>query len=251
MKQCSKCRKVLEVSLFYKKGKNLSSHCKFCLKEANRIRYQKKQQSIKEKTNQYYKDNKDMILNKQKKKREALPEDRKFKLAEYQKEYRKKNKENIKETRQKWYLKTQNTRRAYSKEYIRQWNKQNKHIVLWCTLLSTCITRLKTAKTDTTVKQLGYTHQQLKQHMEKHFTDLMTWENHGSYWNAHHNIPVTWFRPDTPASVVSSLDNLYPLDKKVNYSIGNKRLYFEVVEGYKKEAYKWLHPDFKIFLDDK
>jgi len=251
MKQCSKCKNTLEFSSFYKKQNNYSSQCKTCLSTANKTRYEEKQEHIKEKAQEYYKNNQDTILKREKAKRETLPESKKIKIAKYQKEYRKKNKEQIMEVRKKWYSETQPERRAYSKKYIKQWNQDNKHIVLWCTLLSTCFTRLKTNKTDTTHNQLGYSHEQLKQHIEKQFTGLMTWQNHGVYWNAHHNIPVTWFKPETPAAIVSSLLNIYPIDKKTNFSIGNRRIHFPVDENYKKEVEQWLYEDFKRILNVK
>lgn len=249
MKVCSKCKNQLELTFFYGKQDNYSSQCKSCLSTANRTRYSKKHIEIKQKTLQYYNDNKSDVLKKEKEKRQNLTEEQKNKTSEYQREYKKKHKEQIAKTRKKWYQETQAERRAYSRKYIKQWNQDNKHIVLWCTLLTTCFTRLKTNKTDTTYNQLQYSHQELKQHIEKHFTSEMTWENHGTYWNAHHNIPVTWFKPDTPAHIVSGLSNIYPLDKKTNFSVGNKKIHFPVVEEYKQKAEKWLYEEFKPILN--
>jgi len=249
MKACSKCKNQLELIFFYKKQDKHSSQCKSCLSTANKARYNDKHVEIREKALGYYRNNQMDVLAREKQKRKKLSEEQKNKVAEYQKEYKRENKEQILEVRKKWYEETQATRRAYSKKYIKQWNQDNKHIVLWCTLLSTCFTRLKTNKTDTTYKQLEYSHQELKQHIEKHFTCDMTWQNHGTYWNAHHNIPVSWFRPETPAAIVSNLDNIYPLDKKTNFSVGNRRIYYPVVKGYKEKAEKWLYEEFKRILN--
>lgn len=66
-------------------------------------------------------------------------------------------------------------------------------------------------------KELGYTRQQLKEHLEKQFTKKMTWENHGFYWEIDHIIPISWF--PTKESLVKkgwALNNLQPLPKKQN-----------------------------------
>lgn len=250
MKQCSKCKQLLEFSFFYKKQTAYSSQCKTCLSLANQHRYMYKQDSIKKQASEYYKTNQTQILNREANKRATASPERKEKLAEYHRKYRELNKEQIKEVRKQWYSNTLEDRQNYSRKYIKEWNQKNKHIVLWCTLLTTCFNRLKTKKTDNTQKQLGYAHKELKERMESYFTTDMTWENHGSFWNAHHNIPVTWFNPEAPASIVSHLKNLYPLDKKTNFSIGNRKVLYPVDEEYKKQAQQWLLPNFLHILNN-
>lgn len=248
MKQCSKCKQFFEFSLFYEKQIGYSSQCKACLSLANQQRYKNKKDLIKQQTLKYYRANQAKILDREAKKRSNATPEQKQKLAEYHKKYKEINKEQIKQTRKQWYLNTLEYRRDYSRKYIKEWNYKNKHIVLWCTLLTTCINRLKTKKTDKTQKQLGYTHQELKERMENRFTNGMSWENHGSFWNVHHNIPVTWFKAETPPSIVSHLYNLYPLDKKVNLSVGNKKILYPVLGEYKNKAQQWLLPEFVHIL---
>ena len=155
-----------------------------------------------------------------------LTEEQKQQRREYHKAYSRSNKEQIQKVRTEWIRKNQKERREYGREYIRTWNKNNKHAVVWSTMLTTCIRRLKTGKTDKTYKLLGYTADELKNHLDAKLQPGMTWENHGIFWNVHHNVPVSWFKQSTPPAVVSHLLNLYPLEKSINYSVGNKKLYY-------------------------
>lgn len=250
MKQCSKCKKTFEFSCFYKKQTTYSSQCRTCLSLANQQRYGEKRDFIKKQASTYYKANQTQVLAREAEKRITASTEQKQKHAEYHKKYRELNKEQIKEVRKQWYSNTLEDRQNYSRKYIKEWNRKNKHSVLWCTLLTTCFNRLKTKKTDKTQEQLGYTHKQLKERMENYFTESMTWENHGTLWNAHHNIPVTWFKPETPASVVSHLENLYPVDKKVNFSIGNRKILYPVGEDYKNQAQQWLSSEYVRILNN-
>lgn len=249
MKQCSRCKETLQLSSFYRKQNGHSSQCKLCLRVKNQKRYLENRESIKEQTLEYYKANKEVILKKEAEKRNNNSTEQKQKIAEYQKQYREANKERISKVRKEWYTATAATRRDYSRKYIKEWNEKNKHIVVWCTLLTTCFNRLKTKKTDKTQEQLGYSHKNLKDRMENYFEEGMSWDNHGTVWSVHHNIPVTWFTPETPASIVSHLDNLYPVTTKLNSSISNKEILYPVVSNYKKQVKQWLLEAYLPILD--
>ena len=69
---------------------------------------------------------------------------------------------------------------------------------------------------------LGYTTEQLKQHLESKFKPGMTWENYGSYWHIDHIKPKSWFEvssiEDPKLLECWSLNNLQPLEASINCS---------------------------------
>lgn len=71
------------------------------------------------------------------------------------------------------------------------------------------------SKTDVTQKLLGYTPNQLRQHIESLFKTGMAWENYGK-WEIDHKRPISSFAIGTPPNVVNALTNLQPLWKTEN-----------------------------------
>lgn len=73
---------------------------------------------------------------------------------------------------------------------------------------------------------VGFNVDQLKSHIENLFKPEMTWENYGSYWHIDHIIPVSFFKFDTPDDIEFklcwALENLQPLDARLNMSKGSK-----------------------------
>ena len=49
----------------------------------------------------------------------------------------------------------------------------------------------------------------------------MSWNNYGKYWQVDHIIPVSFFKDDSPISIVNSLSNLRPLKSTDNISRHN------------------------------
>lgn len=72
---------------------------------------------------------------------------------------------------------------------------------------------------------VGYTIDDLKNHLEKQFKDGMTWDNQG-FWHIDHIIPVSVFNFDNPSNLdfkrCWALKNLRPLWSKDNISKQNK-----------------------------
>jgi hypothetical protein len=77
-------------------------------------------------------------------------------------------------------------------------------------ILNNTLKRLNKNKEDETIKLLGYSAIQLKQHIESLFLEGMSWENYGE-WHIDHIKMVSEFDKDTTVDVVNSLDNLRPL----------------------------------------
>jgi hypothetical protein len=75
-------------------------------------------------------------------------------------------------------------------------------------------------------KAVGYTVEQLKEHLEKQFDDKMNWENHGTLWHIDHIKPKSLFEYDSidnpEFKKCWSLDNLQPLEAKENIRKSNK-----------------------------
>ena len=106
--------------------------------------------------------------------------------------------------------------------YYKDSYKKNIHIHTWRNLLRNYLNRKNIKKSDSTLNLLKYSHIELKEHIESLFTSCMCWDNYGDYWQIDHIIPVSAFKPETPPSVVNSLENLRPLCKLVNNKKGNK-----------------------------
>ena len=71
---------------------------------------------------------------------------------------------------------------------------------------------------------VSYTIDQLKQHLEKQFTEGMTWENYGRVWHIDHKIPIAVFNYEKPEDIdfrlCWSLKNLQPLSMLENIKKG-------------------------------
>ena len=73
---------------------------------------------------------------------------------------------------------------------------------------------------------VGYTVDELKNHLEKQFTPEMNWKNHGTYWHIDHKIPIAAFNYERPEDLDFKrcwfLKNLQPLEVRKNKSKGAK-----------------------------
>lgn len=83
------------------------------------------------------------------------------------------------------------------------------------------IKRLGTSKEGKTNELLGYSALELKEHIEKQFTDGMSWDNWGK-WYIDHVKPVSKFDKSEKISIINSLDNLQPLWATENLTKSNK-----------------------------
>lgn len=79
-----------------------------------------------------------------------------------------------------------------------------------------------------TFNLLGYSVDQLKEHLERQFTTGMTWENYGE-WHIDHIVPVSSFQYDSADhpdfKACWALTNLRPLWSEQNISKHSKRLF--------------------------
>jgi hypothetical protein len=157
-------------------------------------------------------------------------EKNKEKLNEYHKEWSKTKRKELREYHSKW----RDENRVHVNEKTRLWYlnrrrtdpgfrlKSNTRTALW-----TCLKERDVAKYRSTFLLLGYTLEELMVHLEKQFTDGMTWDNYGE-WHVDHKIPMTTFNFETTEDgefkLCWCLDNLQPLWGPENLSKGTKLL---------------------------
>lgn len=137
----------------------------------------------------------------------------KDKWKEYIKEYREKNKEKIKETKRNY----EKTRKGNDPIY--------KLIVNFRTAIYQVLKENKLNKNAHYFEILKYSPYELIEHLEKQFTDGMTWENYGE-WHVDHKLPITYFNfdeiGDEEFMKCWSLQNLQPMWGKENIKKSNK-----------------------------
>lgn len=128
-------------------------------------------------------------------------------------EWRDKNREHINEKTRLWYL----NRRRTDPEFRLKCNTR--------TAIYTCLKEAKVDKYRSTFQLLGYSIEELMQHLEVLFTDGMTWENYGE-WHVDHKLPMSSFTftstEDEEFKKCWCLDNLQPLWGLDNLSKGCK-----------------------------
>jgi len=256
MKICSKCKIEKNYYDFHKSSASkdgYKSMCKSCVltREKERRETPEYRESYKKYLNsipkdikskrrkKYYEDNKNYILEKNKKYRE----ENRDKIRDNNKLYREENKDKIKESSKKyrdnlenkkrqkeWILNNPEKIKEYRKKYLKSekvnehrknWYKSIKkrkpYVLAWRTILNNTLKRFNKKKEEDTIKLLGYSALQLKEHIESLFLDGMSWENYGE-WHIDHIVMVTSFDKDTPMNVVNSLENLRPLWAEDNCS---------------------------------
>lgn len=189
MKICSKCKELKDYENFFKSKSfkdNHSAWCKICSSE-----YHKKYRNL---------NKKDLSLKKKKyrEKPEVIKRQKKWwgDNPEKKKEYRKNScKDKEREYRKRWY---------------KSIKKRKPHVLAWRTLLNNTLKRMNKSKKDETIKLLGYSAIQLREHIESLFIENMSWDNYGE-WHIDHIKMVSQFSKDTSVNIVNSLDNLRPL----------------------------------------
>lgn len=160
-------------------------------KKRDKINYEKNKEYILKQKKFYYDNNKEKILIKKK-------------------VYYENNREILSEKYKVWVESNKEYVREYHKLYSREYRKNNPHVVAWRNLIKSTVARLGTKKEKHSIDELGYSASELKEHLEKQFTDGMSWDNYGK-WHVDHILGVKNFEPETPFNIVNSLNNLQPL----------------------------------------
>lgn len=124
-----------------------------------------------------------------------------------------------KEYDKKYYKDTLESRREIRREQSKKRNKiiaNNPVLKLNQNMSRNIRQALKGAKAERHWEDLvGYTLEELKEHLEKQFDENMNWDNQGSYWELNHIIPKNLFHyttaEDHDFKICWSLMNLRPL----------------------------------------
>lgn len=237
MKFCLKCTMEKDESEFSFRDKYKiirRNECRLCIKKYRAKYYERNRNIILENANQRYCNNKDKIL-------EGIRNYRsnnKLIISKFKKEYYKNNKELIRAYQFKNKIRIQN---SVNKQ--RCGRRKNDPFYRLRTYVSNIVRSvLKTNKNNNgTWKNISYTPQVLKEHLESRFEPWMNWQNHGRYvpnvwddedqstwtWQLDHIIPQS----DLPYSSMEDdnfkkcwdLENLRPLSSKQNIIEGSSR----------------------------
>lgn len=134
---------------------------------------------------------------------------------QYIKEWRENNKERVKETKRIYEKKRKDSDPKY------------KLVANFRTAIYTVLKENNLKKYSSYFDTLGYSPEQLIEHLEKQFIDNMSWDNYGK-WHVDHILPITSFEfetvDDNEFKKCWSLENLRPLWGPENISKSNKIL---------------------------
>ena len=224
--KCNVCKEIKPLDEFHedklsKDGRQ--SGCKGCRKQ-----YQKNYQP------QYYEDNRERVIRRNKQYRQ----DNKERLSEWKRQYDQDNKEEIKEYNKKY--------KQDNKEKINVRHKERYYTdpcyKLRLIMSNSINTALKGGKGgESFLPYVDWTIPEFKEHLESQFEDWMTWDNHGvchpteKRWQIDHIKPQSVMLEgvtsmDNPKfRECWALENLRPLEARENISKGNKILYEDFI----------------------
>ena len=217
--------KILEIKKKYRennKEKKREYGKKY--RENNKEKIREYRANNKDKIKEYYENNKEKILEYGKKYRENNKE----KFREYKRIYAQNNREKIRKNAKIYH---QNNREKI-REYINVYSKK-RYATDPCFKLRISIGRrvgkemkkYLTTKKESSIKYLGCSLKQLKEHLESKFDTGMTWDNWSTHgWHIDHIIPISSFdlTKEEEQKKCFHYTNLQPLWAKDNRAKGNK-----------------------------
>ena len=199
-KICTKCKISKPIAEFHKDKSRKDGYdlrCKSCRKE----RHQNNKEANNVRSQQYYQDNLDKVKETRKKYRENNPE----KI----KEWRENNPEKVKEIQKKYVSNRKKTDPLFKLRHnIRS-------------LIRTTIKNGGFTKRSKTHKILGCSFDEFKIHIEKQFTEGMSWDNHGE-WHFDHITPISWAETEEEIIALNNYINFQPLWAEDNIIKGNR-----------------------------
>jgi hypothetical protein len=157
-------------------------------------------------------------------------ESNKEKISEYYSEWREDNKERLKEYQKKWREENRDKLRKTKRDYERNRKSRDplyKLISNFRTAIYQVLKESNVEKNGHYFDILGYTPEELINHLEKQFTEGMTWENYGEF-HVDHKLPISSFDikeiGDEEFIRCWCLDNLQPMWGEENIRKSNKIL---------------------------
>jgi len=198
--------------------------CEYCKKLFFQNRSDQRYCSRKCDKKQYYKTHKEKIAKQQKEYKKQYRKTHKKEIKQYSKQYYKTHKEECKQ-RHKQY---QKTHREEINKYIKEERKTPKNRLqhVFSTSIWKALKRRNSSKNGNSWEKIvGYTTQDLMEHLEKLFKDGMNWDNYGK-WHVDHIKPKISFNftsyEDDEFQKCWSLENLQPLWAIENLKKGAK-----------------------------
>lgn len=171
-------------------------------KEWDKKYYEKNQIKRQQQGVQYYKENKETILEKK-----LNDPTRK----EYSKKYYQTNKEQRLEYSKKYF--SSNKEKQYN--YKKKKKSEDINFRILENLRSRLSNALKGRIKNSTIEELGCSIEEFKIHLEKQFDENMTWENYGTYWEVDHIQPLS-------KGGTFHFTNTQPMHYSENRSKGNR-----------------------------
>lgn len=250
MKICKKCGIGKSTDCFYKDKNRKDGLQPYC-KECNKLYHKKYQAKNKEKLKEYNEKYHKSYYSKNKEKIKRYQEEWEKSNPNYHQEYKKRD--YVKEKAKEYYQSNKDTILNRYKEYRKTsehkerrreleiiYKKENPHIYKWRHLLIAVIKRFNKTKESDTHHLLGYSAEELKNHLNNL---NINWEID----HIDHKIPVAWFENETPPSVVCDLRNLQPLTPIQNAKKGNR--YADEVDGdYRNIALRYIREEYKKLI---
>lgn len=138
---------------------------------------------------------------------EYAKENRKEIKAEYWNE----NRNAINEARRSRYAKNKSAEREKKRKYIKSYLKRP-HVKSE-RFIRESLRRIRVSSGfQVSDSEIGYTREQLTEHIESLFDPEMSWENHGE-WHIDHIVPISYFvrKGISNPAIVNSLQNLTPV----------------------------------------
>lgn len=248
MKVCRRCEVQKNQSEYYKqKQTNINkdkydSVCKICRGQKLKENYIQNKEKKKEYQIKWNKENKNKIkvtnkenhsknrernnrfsrkwYNENEEKRKEYREKNKDKIDRVSKKWREKNKENLDEYNKKYKKDNKEKIKVQRKKYNVKYRLKNSWIFRYRYMLRGVLDRLGLKKEYNTIDMVGYSAHDFKIYIENLFDETMSWKDKYSF-EIDHIIPITHFKEDTPQNIVNALDNLMPLNPKINREKSN------------------------------
>lgn len=239
-KKCNSCNITKEISFFHKYSyskDDYSSICKSCVSIQGKNFYKKEKEAVKEKMRMYRENNRELIRARERQKRIDNGDE----IRRKDREYRAKNRQKHRDLNKRWRDNNKEKLKILKKEYatnnrdvINKWvsdyKKENPLFKLGVQTRSLIATKFSILSKGLKVKSkkseeiLGCTMEEFKNHIEKQFTNWMSWDNYGNCetndydcsWHLDHIVPVSYAKNEKEFYMLNHWSNFQPKCGKKN-----------------------------------
>ena len=235
LKRCSKCGCTILLKFYSinRKGEYYKT-CDRCRERRKKYREENKEkirEQRKEQDAKYYQKNKDEINKKRrerskdeefKKKKKEYYKENIEKIKEREKQYYEDNKEKIKEIKKQYRENNREKIAQRQRKYVNNRIKTDPVFRVTRSLRRRLYKAVKNnLKSKSTMELLGCTGEEVKEHLEKQFTEGMSWDNYGE-WHIDHIKPCCSFDMSDPEQqkICFHYSNLQPLWAEDNLKKG-------------------------------